>query len=232
MLLYIFTLLIINWCIFQTSKAQNTSYQSEHVCGSHSETVQSCNTATPPPLLCQDVFVLSGCGNLCDDVKDAAGNVISPGHGVVRGLRESGVPVCVVTHNDDRLFDKHVSHTAVAKRDEVTVAYYGFVSSLERKVVIYLPHRNPISDDRRTRQQIEASGRLHALSRCTSQIILVEVPDFLMERIQVIKLQHRPDEHGERWPTDCVECGQNVAQVLKTQLGVGEYDLCAWSPSE
>lgn len=70
-----------------------------------------------------------------DDVKDDEGRVTSPVNGVVCGLRAADVPVQVVRKPpDDHL-------------DMVTLAWYGTVSGLERKVVVWLPHRVEYQDE-------------------------------------------------------------------------------------
>ena len=48
----------------------------------------------------RDVMVLTGDGSLQDDVRDDAGRVTSPASGFVRGLRDAGMPVCVLEGSD------------------------------------------------------------------------------------------------------------------------------------
>ena len=48
----------------------------------------------------RDVMVITGDDNLQDDVTDDAGRVTSPASGFVRGLRDAGMPVCVLEGSD------------------------------------------------------------------------------------------------------------------------------------
>ena len=48
----------------------------------------------------RDVMVLTADDNLQDDVRDDAGRVTSPASGFVRGLRDAGMPVCVLEGSD------------------------------------------------------------------------------------------------------------------------------------
>ncbi len=48
----------------------------------------------------RDVMVITDDDNLQDDVRDDAGRVTSPASGFVRGLRDAGMPVCVLEGSD------------------------------------------------------------------------------------------------------------------------------------
>ena len=48
----------------------------------------------------RDVMVIADDDNLQDDVRDDAGRVTSPASGFVRGLRNAGMPVCVLEGSD------------------------------------------------------------------------------------------------------------------------------------
>ncbi|XP_025114143.1 uncharacterized protein LOC112576110 [Pomacea canaliculata] len=73
--------------------------------------------------------------------------------GVIEGLQEAGIPVRVMKDDD-------IEDVATASSDVVWVAPVGRVRGLERKVVVSLdPDINTV--------------RLHLVSRCTSQLIIV-----------------------------------------------------------
>ena len=147
-------------------------------------------TSSPASLTYRDVLVLTDGMDLQDDVRDDAGNVTSPASGVVLGLRAAGVPVCVLESTERvgewagrKRHDAHVpvvdgagwesrmADVAMARTDQVTVAYYTSVQGLERRVVVWLTSR---SDDR----GVYPDGRLLALSRCTTQLMIVDqTPD-------------------------------------------------------
>nr|KAG5706698.1 hypothetical protein BaRGS_005768 [Batillaria attramentaria] len=127
-------------------------------------------TSIPAPLKYQDVFLLSAWAenDFRDDVKDAAGNVIKPASGVVRGLRSEGVPVKVLKYGDSPA----VRDVAVMEgQDAVVAAYAGAVSGLERAVVVWVQtHRTG------TETVDEDVGRLMAISRTTAQLVWVVWP--------------------------------------------------------
>ncbi|XP_070203098.1 uncharacterized protein [Littorina saxatilis] len=140
------------------------------------------SVANSPSLLSyRDVFVLTGSDDLHDDVTDEAGRVTSPASGVVQGLKDAGVPVSVLgtqdwLHNRAR-WERAVQDVAVAATDTVTVAYYGWVSGLERRVVAMLQDRDQDDDDRGVTDEVtDLDDRLIAVSRCTTQLIMVRTP--------------------------------------------------------
>ena len=148
------------------------------------------------PLSYRDVLILTGCDELRDDVTDVAGTVTSPASGFVRGLRDQGVPVCVLERIDrvggsdgvggsvgggsvDRAgWESRVADVAVSRTDWVMVADWRCVQGLERRVVVWLADRE---------STVSLDYRLHALSCCTTQLIVVDAnlpdndPDQMME---------------------------------------------------
>ncbi|XP_070199033.1 uncharacterized protein [Littorina saxatilis] len=136
---------------------------------------------SPSRLSYRDVFVLTRSGDLHDDVTDEAGRVTSPASGVVQGLKDAGVPVSVLgrqdrLHNRAR-WERAVQDVAVAATDTVTVAWYGYVTGLERRVVAVLQARDQGDDDRGlTDEGTDHADRLNAVSRCTTQLITVRTP--------------------------------------------------------
>ncbi|XP_070203224.1 uncharacterized protein [Littorina saxatilis] len=136
---------------------------------------------SPSRLSYRDVFVLTRSDDLQDDVTDEAGQVTSPASGVVQGLKDAGVPVSVLgvqdwLHNRAR-WERAVQDVAVAATDTVTVAWYGWVKGLERRVVAVLQGRDRGDDDAgKTDEKIDRLNRLSAVSRCTTQLITVRTP--------------------------------------------------------
>ncbi|XP_025077351.1 uncharacterized protein LOC112554011 [Pomacea canaliculata] len=72
--------------------------------------------------------------------------------GMVNGLKEAGIPVRVMNYND-------IDDVATARSDVVWVTLGYDVSGLERKVVVCLEDHDTV--------------RFHAMSRCTSQLVIV-----------------------------------------------------------
>ncbi|XP_070203156.1 uncharacterized protein [Littorina saxatilis] len=136
---------------------------------------------SPSQLSYSDVFVLTRSDDLHDDVTDEAGRVTSPASGVVQGLKDAGVPVSVLgrqdwLHNRAR-WEGAVQDVAVAATDTVTVAWYGDVPGLERRVVAVLQDRHQGDDDVGLTDEVtEHVDRLDAVSRCTTQLIMVRTP--------------------------------------------------------
>ncbi|XP_070188591.1 uncharacterized protein [Littorina saxatilis] len=135
---------------------------------------------SPAPLSYCDVFIITRSSELQDDIKDDAGRVTSRASGVVRGLRDEGLPVCVLgeqdwRHNRARL-ERDLHDVAVAATDRVTVTDYNYVHGLERRVVVMLPGRNKENDEGLSDEVIDLTDRLWAASRCTTQLIMVDVP--------------------------------------------------------
>ena len=129
------------------------------------------------PLQYRDVLVLYD-----------ASYVTSPDSGFVRGLRDKGVPVCVLEGIDrvgggvgsrvsdvaavDRAgWERRVGEVAVSRTDRVTVADWRYVQGLERRVVVLL------SDWREEDWPgVDHYHGLVALTRCTSQLVTVFPP--------------------------------------------------------
>lgn len=115
-----------------------------------STTVTSSGSDTiPPSLQWRDVFVLhSG-----DQVEEL---------GIVKGLIEMGVPAQVIHNKDnDYDYDDKIADLAIANSDLVWVANKLHVRGLEKKIVICLKQVSDLAD------------RLHSMSRCTSQLVIV-----------------------------------------------------------
>ena len=129
-------------------------------------------TDSPASLAYRDVFVLTDDYNLHDEVRNDADNVTSPASGVVVGLRHAQIPVCVLETRDragdEAGWESRVADVAVSRTDEVTVAHWGSVQGLERRVVVCL------SDW--PWDFVDDLYSLSAMSRCTTQLIIVNRP--------------------------------------------------------
>ena len=136
------------------------------------------------PLQYRDVFVLYD-----------GRYVTSPASGIVRGLRAEGVPVCELERIDrvgggvgggtrvgsrvpdgaavDRAgWESRVGEVAVSRTDRVTVADWRCVQGLERRVVVW------VTDWREeVRPVVDPYHWMLALSRCTTQLVIVTPPD-------------------------------------------------------
>ncbi|XP_070184187.1 uncharacterized protein [Littorina saxatilis] len=135
---------------------------------------------SPTPLSYRDVFIITRSSELQDDIEDDAGQVTSRASGVVRGLRDEGLPVCVLggqdwIHNRAR-WERDVDDVAVAATDRVTVTDSRWVQGLERRVVVMLSGRDKETDEGLSDKVIDLSDRLLAASRCSTQLIMVDVP--------------------------------------------------------
>ena len=130
-------------------------------------------TNSPAPLAYRDVFVLAHDYDLQDDVRDDRGNVTSPASGFVLALRQKEIPVCVLEMRgragDVAGWERRVADVAVARTDQVTVAYYSAVHGLERRVVVWLAERRDIN-------YFYPAFWLYGLSRCTTQLVKVDLP--------------------------------------------------------
>nr|KAG5712119.1 hypothetical protein BaRGS_020845 [Batillaria attramentaria] len=120
----------------------------------------------PAPLTYRDVFLLTAWDDdtIVEEERDDAGNVVRRASGVVRGLRQAGVPVKVLARGDTAGFSRDVA--LMAGPDQVLAANARSVSGMERKVVVWL-QRGPL------RAGDIGMGRLHAMSRATAQLIWV-----------------------------------------------------------
>ena len=121
--------------------------------------------------------MLTGDPDVHDDVRDDAGNVTSAARGAILGLRKEGLPVCVLEKfdkvrdrkNDRAGWERRVADVAVAQTDQVTVAFYRSVHGLERPVVVWM----------RAKRDTDSANpfyRLCGLSRCTTQLVIVDPP--------------------------------------------------------
>ena len=143
----------------------------------------------------RDVMVLTDDDNVQDDVRDDAGRVTSPASGFVRGLRDAGMPVCVLEGSgrvggsgsdsgmtsdmtsdsgsrrvvDRAGWERRVADVAVSRTDWVTVSGWRCVQGLERRVVVCL-------DDWRVISGSDVYFALPATSRCTTQFIIAKPP--------------------------------------------------------
>ena len=148
-------------------------------------------TNSPASLAYRDVFVLTQYYDLHDEVRNDAGNVTSPASGVVVGLRHAQIPVCVLEYRDrvDVVagWESRVADVAVARTDEVTVAHWRSVQGLERRVVVCL------ADWERDAVRIVYLYRLPALSRCITQLIMVNLPPVRQRHRN--QRQHTPQPH-------------------------------------
>ncbi|XP_070208000.1 uncharacterized protein [Littorina saxatilis] len=135
---------------------------------------------SPTPLSYRDVVIITRSSELQDDIEDDAGRVTSRASGVVRGLRDEGLPVCVLGEQDYRhnraRWERDVDDVAVAATDRVTVTHLDCVHGLERRVVVMLPGRHKETDEGRSDEAIDVDDRLYAVSRCSTQLIMVDVP--------------------------------------------------------
>ena len=145
----------------------------------------------PSQLRYWDVFVLTpDYFDLQDKVIDDAGQVTSPANGIVRGLRAEGVPVYVLK-GIDRVgggvsggtrvgsqvsdvaavgragWESRVGEVVLSLTDRVTVAACRCVRGLERRVVVW------VADWRRDLRGSDLYHGLVAMSRCTTQLVIV-----------------------------------------------------------
>ena len=145
-------------------------------------------TNSPASLAYRDVFVLTDGSNLRDETRNDVGNVTSSASGVVRALRRAQIPVCVLEHKDragvvaER--ESRVADVAVARTDEVTVAHWQSLQGLERRVVMWVSDRPWDIGDPFT---------LYAISRCTTQLIIVDRPPVRQPHRN--QRQHPPQPH-------------------------------------
>lgn len=118
----------------------------------------------------RDVMIL--CLNPRDEVKNGKAEVTQPALGIVRALRESSVPVRVLTPQNT---ETDLREVALAVKDEVTVSDYDTVAGLERRVVV------GIEGEEKKRAAVEkiryiVASRLDAISRCTAQLVWIGQP--------------------------------------------------------
>lgn len=133
---------------------------------------------SPQKLQYGDVFILTNSfSQIHDDIRDETGAVTEPANGLVQGLREAGVARLRVVRNRNygsEELSREVEEVARARTDCVTLAHRGAVSGLERKVVVWLPGRIDGLDDDLSDAQLDKYDRVYAMSRCTTQLIVVK----------------------------------------------------------
>ena len=76
---------------------------------------------------------------------------------------------CSEKVGDQARWERRVADVAVARTDQVTVAYYSAVHGLERRVVVWLAERRDIN-------YFYPAFWLYGLSRCTTQLVKVDLP--------------------------------------------------------
>ncbi|KAK7109760.1 uncharacterized protein [Littorina saxatilis] len=103
-----------------------------------------------------DVFVL-------DAEENGASSNMSPGSGLLKGLRDANIPVRVLKAGDAEKTFREVA--TMTGPNQVVVADCRMVSGLERPVVVWVEGGKRTVD--------EDIGRLHAMTRSTSQLIWV-----------------------------------------------------------
>nr|KAG5688051.1 hypothetical protein BaRGS_017805 [Batillaria attramentaria] len=125
----------------------------------------------PPPLQYRDVFVLAHNSDVLSDYIKDTENPSSQGSDFVQALRSAGIPVCVFGKKEEDIdsFVKRSGDVAVARDDVTMVTHYDAVTGLERKLVVYLQGRVQGS-------LAEFIDRVCAMARCTTQLVMVELP--------------------------------------------------------
>ena len=129
------------------------------------------------PMQQQDAFILTRHSDLGED------------SGVVQGLRAAGLRVCVLSLKALRArkeaegeaqgrksFFQDVRDVALCRTDRVTVAEWNLVRGLERRLVVTLPGLGKGEEGRRLDAR-DFTDRLEAASRCTTQLIRVEMDE-------------------------------------------------------
>ncbi|KAL8619082.1 hypothetical protein ACOMHN_019354 [Nucella lapillus] len=136
-------------------------------------------STSPAPLQYKDVFIVTRSSDLHDDVTDDAGRVSRSASGVVKGLRLAGVPLSVLGMSaplDRARCQGIVKGMGLLSFDRVVLSFSTFLQGLERKVVVWLPGENRRLTDECIIESSEVLDRVHALSRCTTQLIMVDMP--------------------------------------------------------
>ncbi|KAK7090459.1 hypothetical protein V1264_010253 [Littorina saxatilis] len=123
-------------------------------------------STSPRALQYRDVFLLTYYGNLHDTQTDDSGNVTEEASGLIRGLREAGIPVTILVEEDHTML-KEVA--TMEGPNDVFAAQSTEVQGLERKIVVFAQADGLNSEN-------EDRGRLQAMSRCTAQLIWVKPP--------------------------------------------------------
>ena len=132
---------------------------------------------TSTPMQQQDAFILTRHSDLGED------------SGVVQGLRAAGLRVCVLSNMALRARKEaegeaqgrksvlqDVRDVALCRTDRVTVAEWNLVRGLERRLVVTLPGFRE-GDEGYSPELRDFNDRLEAASRCTTQLIRVEMDE-------------------------------------------------------
>jgi hypothetical protein len=102
----------------------------------------------------------------------------SSASGFVKGLRDADLPVSVLQtqgYFDDRArFKDRMADLVSARTNQICVTTTQWVFGLERPIVVWLQGRLQGSDDHRSDEFVDAIDRLQIVSRCTTQLIVVE----------------------------------------------------------
>lgn len=119
---------------------------------------------SPDPPRCRDVLLLGPAG-FHDTETDQSGAVTRPASGLLRGMRELGVPVRVVRADDAGAV---ADMARMAGPDAVVAADIDIVQGLERMVVVV------VQPDR---YGDEPGARVMAMSRCMAQLVWIKPPE-------------------------------------------------------
>lgn len=102
----------------------------------------------------------------------------------MRGLRDGGLPILVLDRasRDNEGWQKDMADTALARSNVVTITHSWAVRGLERKLVVWIPGRKLEGDPSEgdadcnlNKNLPDAEERLLAKSRCTTQLVIVEL---------------------------------------------------------
>lgn len=172
---FIIDFFIVNKLFIAADQGTNTSdiHQEEKKETRKKRNTGKSTSSTAPALEFRDVFVLTGSPHLRDEEKDPEGSVTSPASCIVMCLRSKNIPVQVITKSSP---GEVLRDMAEARSNMVTVANYFYTVGLERKVVVWMWHGGGGLDRQYSVEELDAHGRFRAVSRCTSQLIVVEVP--------------------------------------------------------
>ncbi|KAK7477372.1 hypothetical protein BaRGS_00031390 [Batillaria attramentaria] len=119
----------------------------------------------PKPLCFNDVFILTTYYELIDEKRDDDDNIVTQASGLLKGLKQAGVPYRVVVKGDSAALAEVV---AMSDSDAVIVAEADTIRGLERKVVVWV--QSEMGD---TSGDIDFA-RLDAWSRTTAQLVKVK----------------------------------------------------------
>ncbi|KAK7479371.1 hypothetical protein BaRGS_00029363 [Batillaria attramentaria] len=140
---------------------------------------------SPPPLQYRDVFIITRANEMNKTFTVEEGRVVSRDDGFLQGLCSTGVSVDLALFSTaSRQAQKEMSTVAIARKNVVTMSAWDTLQGLERKVVVWLPGRasNDFDPTRagdlwREKERDKLKDKLAGFSRCSTQLVLVEVPD-------------------------------------------------------